>query len=77
MAKLGEALAPDVPPHRAKAVVEEYMDLYNGFYLANMRNKLGLLRKKDPEDEMLITELMQTMHDTGQMALGAPFCLLI
>lgn len=63
--KLAEALDPELPPDRAKAVMEEYLDLYNGFYLANMRKKLGLLKKEEPEDEILITELLQTMHNTG------------
>ncbi|KAM9854679.1 selenoprotein O1 [Aulostomus maculatus] len=63
--KLAEALDPELPPARAKAVMEEYLDLYNSFYLENMRKKLGLLKKEEPEDEILITELLQTMHNTG------------
>jgi hypothetical protein len=31
-----------------------------------MRKKLGLLRMEEPEDEILITELLQTMHNTGR-----------
>ncbi|CAL8262939.1 unnamed protein product [Merluccius merluccius] len=65
LGKLAEALAPELPPDRAEAVLEEYMDLYNCFYLGTMRKKLGLLRKEEPEDEMLITALLQTMHNTG------------
>lgn len=65
LVKLAEALAPELPPDRAEAVMDEYMDLYNSFYLENMRKKLGLLKKEEPEDEMLITELLQTMHNTG------------
>uniref|UniRef100_A0A8D3AE48 Selenoprotein O n=2 Tax=Scophthalmus maximus TaxID=52904 RepID=A0A8D3AE48_SCOMX len=64
LVKLAEALAPELPPARAEAVMDEYLDLYNGFYLENMRKKLGL-QKEEPEDEILITELLQTMHDTG------------
>ncbi|CAB1450778.1 unnamed protein product [Pleuronectes platessa] len=45
--------------------MDEYLDLYNGFYLENMRKKLGFLQKEEPEDELLITELLQTMHNTG------------
>ena len=66
LGKLAEALAPELPAGRAKAVLEEYMDLYNGFYLATMRKKLGLLRKEEPEDETLITTLLQTMQNTGE-----------
>ncbi|KAM7414206.1 hypothetical protein PAMA_019159 [Pampus argenteus] len=65
LVKLAEALNPELPPDRAEAVMEEYLDLYNGFYLENMRKKLGLLKKEEPEDEILITELLQTMHNTG------------
>uniref|UniRef100_A0A8C2JYX4 Selenoprotein O n=1 Tax=Cyprinus carpio TaxID=7962 RepID=A0A8C2JYX4_CYPCA len=65
LARLAEALVPDLPPDRAEQVLDEYLPLYNGFYLSNMRKKLGLLRMEEPEDEMLITELMQTMHNTG------------
>ncbi|KAK2842004.1 hypothetical protein Q5P01_012204 [Channa striata] len=65
LVKLAEALAPELPPDRAKAVMDEYLGLYNKFYLDNMRKKLGLLKKEEPEDEILITELLQTMHNTG------------
>ncbi|KAI3370800.1 hypothetical protein L3Q82_007336 [Scortum barcoo] len=65
LVKLAEALVPELPPDQAEAVIDEYMDLYNGFYLQNMRKKLGLLKKDEPEDEILITELLQTMHNTG------------
>uniref|UniRef100_A0A8C1ZHN7 Selenoprotein O n=1 Tax=Cyprinus carpio TaxID=7962 RepID=A0A8C1ZHN7_CYPCA len=65
LARLAEALVPDLPPDRAEQVLDEYLPLYNGFYLSNMRKKLGLLMMEEPEDEMLITELMQTMHNTG------------
>uniref|UniRef100_A0AAZ3RPR5 Selenoprotein O n=1 Tax=Oncorhynchus tshawytscha TaxID=74940 RepID=A0AAZ3RPR5_ONCTS len=65
LARLAEALDPELPPGRAEAVLDEYLPLYNTFYLGNMRKKLGLLRREEPEDEMLITELLQTMHNTG------------
>uniref|UniRef100_A0A3Q1BFD9 Selenoprotein O n=1 Tax=Amphiprion ocellaris TaxID=80972 RepID=A0A3Q1BFD9_AMPOC len=65
LVKLAEALAPELPPDRAEAVMDEYLDLFNRFYLENMRKKLGLLKKEEPEDELLITQLLQTMHNTG------------
>uniref|UniRef100_A0AAR2IWJ1 Selenoprotein O n=1 Tax=Pygocentrus nattereri TaxID=42514 RepID=A0AAR2IWJ1_PYGNA len=65
LARLAEALSPDLPSERAQAVLDEYLPLYNTFYLQNMRRKLGLLRKEEPEDEVLITNFMQTMHNTG------------
>lgn len=57
---------PDLPADRAQAVLEEYTPLFNTFYLQIMRRKLGLLRKEEPEDETLVTNLMQTMHNTGR-----------
>ena len=66
LGRLAEALAPELPVARAKAVLEEYTDLYNGFYLGAMRKKLGLLRTEEPEDETLITDLLQTMQNTGE-----------
>uniref|UniRef100_H3CSG3 Selenoprotein O n=1 Tax=Tetraodon nigroviridis TaxID=99883 RepID=H3CSG3_TETNG len=65
LVKLAEALAPELPPDRAEAVMDEYLALFNGFYLQNMRKKLGLLKKDEPEDEILISDLLQTMHGTG------------
>ncbi|XP_068169960.1 selenoprotein O1 isoform X2 [Antennarius striatus] len=65
LVKLAEALAPELPPDRAEAIMDEYLDLYNGFYLENMRKKLGLLKQHEPEDEILVTELLRTMHNTG------------
>lgn len=73
--KLAEALDPELPPDRAEAVVDEYLSLYNGFYLQNMRKKLGLLKKEEPEDESLITELLQTMHNTGGIGVGGPYAV--
>ena len=32
-----------------------------------MKRKLGLLRKEEPEDEMLVTDLLQTMQNTGRL----------
>lgn len=69
LVKLAEALAPELPTDRAKAVIDEYLDQFNRYYLENMRKKLGLLRKEEPEDEILITELLRTMHDTGWAAV--------
>ncbi|XP_010881667.2 selenoprotein O1 [Esox lucius] len=75
LARLAEALDPELPPSRAEAVLDEYMPVYNAFYLGNMRRKLGLLRKEEPEDEMLITELLQTMHNTGSDFTNTFRCL--
>lgn len=69
--KLAEALAPELPPDRAEAVLDEYLALYNGFYLQNMRKKLGLLKKEEPEDEILMSDLLQTMHNTGWIRVSA------
>lgn len=68
--KLAESLDPELPLERAKEVLDEYLGLYNTFYLQNMRRKLGLLKKEEPEDELLVTELLRTMHNTGAVAGG-------
>lgn len=73
LVKLAEALAPELPPDRAEAVMNEYLDLFNCFYLENMRKKLGLLTKEEPEDEILITQLLQTMHNTGGILILCHF----
>ncbi|XP_061085514.1 protein adenylyltransferase SelO-1, mitochondrial-like [Conger conger] len=65
LARLAEALGPELSAQSVKAVLDEYLPLYNAFYLGNMRRKLGLLQKQEPEDEALITDLLQTMHNTG------------
>lgn len=68
--KLAEALDPELPPERAQEILDDYLGLYNSFYLQNMRRKLGLLKKEEPEDVLLVTELLQTMHNTGAVAGG-------
>lgn len=65
LSKLAEALAPELPPERAQAVLEEFGPEFNSHYLSIMRRKLGLLRKELPEDKQLITLLLETMHSTG------------
>ncbi|XP_076841356.1 selenoprotein O1 isoform X2 [Brachyhypopomus gauderio] len=65
LARLAEALSPDLPSERSQVLLGEFLPLYNTFYLGNMRRKLGLLIKEESEDEMLITNLLQTMHNTG------------
>ncbi|KAJ8245333.1 hypothetical protein GJAV_G00269660 [Gymnothorax javanicus] len=65
LARLAEALGPELQPQSSEAILDEYQSLYNGFYMESMRRKLGLLRKTEPEDETLVTELLQTMHNTG------------
>lgn len=76
LVKLAEALAPELPPDRAEAVMDEYLALYNGFYLQNMRKKLGLLKKDEPEDEILISDLLHTMHGTGGIGVRRPHEIL-
>ncbi|MFT7799201.1 selenoprotein O isoform X1 [Arapaima gigas] len=65
LARLAEALGPELPTARAQSILDEYEPLYNSFYLGNMRRKLGLLRREEPEDMVLVTALLQTMHNTG------------
>ncbi|XP_066561595.1 selenoprotein O1 isoform X2 [Amia ocellicauda] len=65
LVRLAEALGPELPPHLAEAVLNDFLPLYNAHYLGIMRRKLGLLRRESPEDEELVTLMLQTMHNTG------------
>ncbi|XP_051746844.1 selenoprotein O2 isoform X1 [Ctenopharyngodon idella] len=65
LARLAEALGTELQPARAGAILDEFMSLYEGFYLDNMRRKLGLLRQQEPEDVELVADLLKTMHFTG------------
>ncbi|XP_067284195.1 selenoprotein O2 isoform X2 [Pseudorasbora parva] len=65
LARLAEALGTELQPARAQAILDEFMSLYEGFYLSNMRKKLGLLRQRTPEDVELVADLLKTMHITG------------
>ncbi|KAK9975636.1 hypothetical protein ABG768_020877 [Culter alburnus] len=65
LARLAEALGTELQPARAGAILDEFMSLYEGFYLDNMRRKLGLLRQQEPEDVELVADLLKTMHITG------------
>jgi uncharacterized protein YdiU (UPF0061 family) len=44
---------------------ENYDTLYNTFYYGKMREKLGLICYELPEDEKLIDELFNTMHENS------------
>uniref|UniRef100_A0A8C4RJ00 Selenoprotein O n=1 Tax=Erpetoichthys calabaricus TaxID=27687 RepID=A0A8C4RJ00_ERPCA len=63
--KLAEALVPDLPLEVSRAVLEEFDAEFDGCYLIIMGTKLGLLRHQVPEDKTLVTELLETMHNSG------------
>ncbi|KAG2469110.1 SELO protein, partial [Polypterus senegalus] len=63
--KLAEALVPDLPLEASRAVLDEFDAEFDDCYLTIMRKKLGLLRQQVPEDKMLVTQLLETMHNTG------------
>ncbi|KAM9401986.1 protein adenylyltransferase SelO-1, mitochondrial-like [Salvelinus alpinus] len=65
LARLAEALGSELHASQAGTILDEFMPLYETLYLANMRKKLGLLRRKEPEDQELVSELLQLMHNTG------------
>lgn len=65
LARLAEALGSELQASQAGAILDEFMPLYETLYLANMRRKLGLLRRKEPEDQELVSELLRLMHNTG------------
>ncbi|RXN22908.1 seleno O-like isoform X1 [Labeo rohita] len=65
LARLAEALGAELQSAKAGAILDEFMTIYQDFYLGNMRMKLGLLRKQEPEDLELVADLLKTMHITG------------
>lgn len=65
LARLAEALGAEIQSIKAGVILDEFMSLYEDFYLGNMRKKLGLLRKQEPEDGELVADLLKTLHITG------------
>ncbi|XP_036431243.1 selenoprotein O2 [Colossoma macropomum] len=65
LARLAEALGSELQASTAGTILDEFMPLYRNFYLGNMRRKLGLLRREEPEDEELVEDLLKIMHNTG------------
>ncbi|XP_015224755.1 PREDICTED: selenoprotein O-like, partial [Cyprinodon variegatus] len=65
LARLAEALGPELKAADAGEVLDDFMPTYEAFYLSGMRKKLGLVRKEEAEDRELILELCRVMHNTG------------
>uniref|UniRef100_A0A672RIH9 Selenoprotein O n=1 Tax=Sinocyclocheilus grahami TaxID=75366 RepID=A0A672RIH9_SINGR len=65
LARLAEALGAELQSAKAGAILDEFMTIYQDFYLDNLRRKLGLLRHQEPEDVELVADLLKTMHITG------------
>lgn len=77
LARLAEALGAELQSAKAEAILDEFMTIYQDFYLGNMRRKLGLLRKQEPEDVELVADLLKTMHITGTVKVRKYFHLSI
>ncbi|XP_041833016.1 selenoprotein O2 isoform X2 [Melanotaenia boesemani] len=65
LARLAEALGSELNASEAGAILDNFMPTYEAFYLSIMRKKLGLLRKEETEDNVLISDLLRVMHNTG------------
>ncbi|XP_030649156.1 protein adenylyltransferase SelO-1, mitochondrial-like [Chanos chanos] len=65
LARLADALGSELQAACAGPILDEFIPMYESFYVANMRRKLGLLRRVEPEDQDLISDLLKTMHNTG------------
>uniref|UniRef100_A0A671SZV1 Selenoprotein O n=1 Tax=Sinocyclocheilus anshuiensis TaxID=1608454 RepID=A0A671SZV1_9TELE len=65
LAHLAEALGAELESAKAGAILDEFMTIYQDFYLDNLRRNLGLLRHQEPEDVELVADLLKTMHITG------------
>ena len=68
LVRLAEALGKELPGSQAGAILDDYMPMYEGFYLANMRKKLGILKREEPEDQELVANLLEIMNNTGSGA---------
>lgn len=66
LARLAEALGSELDVAEAQTILDEFMPAYEAFYLCMMRKKLGLVRKEEPEDSELISDLLRVMHNTGK-----------
>ena len=68
LARLAETLLPlidkkeDSAVEMAKDIIESYSERFKEFWLAGMRQKLGLFNS-EPEDENLIESLLNIMHE--------------
>ncbi len=65
LARLAEALGTELQSAKAGGILDEFMTIYQDFYMDNMRKKLGLRRQQEPEDVELVADLLKTMHITG------------
>ena len=62
--KLAEMLDPFLPLDESTRILGQYDNLYESFYMKEMRNKLGLLREL-PNDKVLVEELFATIDLTS------------
>ncbi|CAN9508089.1 unnamed protein product [Ophioblennius macclurei] len=65
LARLAEALGSELDEAETGVILRDFMPTYEAFYWANMRRKLGLVRKEEAEDSELISDLLRVMHNTG------------
>ncbi|KAG9490110.1 hypothetical protein GDO78_005805 [Eleutherodactylus coqui] len=64
--KLAEALVPELPLDVSQKILEEEYDVeFQRHYLQKMRKKLGLVQLELEEDARLISDLLDTMNQTG------------
>lgn len=70
--KLAEALDPALPLELAEAILAEEFDAEFGrHYLQKMRRKLGLVQTEQEGDGVLVAQLLETMHLTGEWGRAA------
>ncbi|CAG5926908.1 unnamed protein product [Menidia menidia] len=65
LARLAEALGPELNSAEAGSILDEFMPTYEIFYLSIMRKKLGLVTKEEAEDRELVSDLLRVMQNTG------------
>uniref|UniRef100_UPI00358FB6D1 protein adenylyltransferase SelO, mitochondrial n=1 Tax=Myxine glutinosa TaxID=7769 RepID=UPI00358FB6D1 len=65
LARLAEALAPELPSERSGPLLNDYQSEFDARFSENMRRKLGLQHLELPGDSDLVSSLLETMHSTG------------
>ena len=65
LARLAEALSPELPSERSGPLLNDFQPEFDARFSENMHRKLGLRQQELPRDPDLVSSLLETMHSTG------------
>uniref|UniRef100_A0A8C4N1K6 Selenoprotein O n=1 Tax=Eptatretus burgeri TaxID=7764 RepID=A0A8C4N1K6_EPTBU len=65
LARLAEALSPELPSERSGPLLNDFQPEFDARFSENMHRKLGLRQQELPHDPDLVSSLLETMHSTG------------